>query len=269
MSKDFSELQDEDDLPGPSELDRHRAARSTWSQIDAEPQSDDVKASRRSGAESLNPVPAPDKIMERRIYDYGKLGAALDGTPFDDVSRGLAVETGLLMAHALYTREWAAKSTLDREDVLDNLVKVSTEVQGTGPSALLIAREADLRHGGWSNRHAMAVAEHVIENEDPRQLIEVVAHESRHQWQDAVIGGEIEHPRGASERLALADARDNYLNPEMDLEKYLLNRLELDAEAFARTVVQAFEVEDLALRKIENGQKLANIIATEYSWIEH
>lgn len=67
-----------------------------------------------------------------------------------------------------------------------------------------------------------------------------MAHEYRHQWQESVISGEIQHPLGDEGRKVLAAAAESYEDDSYSLDSYARNPQELDAEAFARIVSRAY-----------------------------
>ena len=93
---------------------------------------------------------------------------------------------------------------------------------------------------GTSQGDIVRINNHVLAADSPRDMIETMAHEYRHQWQDQVLEGQLEHPLGWGGLTALTYGDISYKSDANWPEKYAANYRELDAEAFARTVYESY-----------------------------
>ncbi|MGH7870571.1 MAG: hypothetical protein ACREP9_23715 [Candidatus Dormibacteraceae bacterium] len=92
---------------------------------------------------------------------------------------------------------------------------------------------------GWSRGNEVHVGAWTLQNDDPTDVIETVAHEYRHQWQNRVIYGSLEHPGGEERRQELIQGDATYAQ-DIRNGQYASNGRETDAEAFARVVSAAY-----------------------------
>ncbi len=200
-----------------------------------------------------------DAVKEfRRAYDHGIFKQALDAYQLDETSFRKAVESGALMAHACEAKRWPDAGILRRLDALHGYVAVTTDRLESSPCELKVDPECEPPKSGWADHKTIAVGEWALMDNDPAHVVEVVAHEGRHRWQNDVIEGKLEHPAGEWARSGLSVARENYDSTGRDASRYYLNELELDAESFARVAVAAYRYESQNLSRVHAGLKLAS-----------
>jgi len=251
----------------PTELERRRAAPRDWGREEKQVDERGSHPSSTDAADSGRVRPSvPDQALQRRAYDTGQLRAALDAYPVSRESIEQAVDCGLFMAHACPKRDYSSASPEDRVKYLNSLVDVTRGVLDT--ETWVVARDPDLQSSddGWMIDHAIVVNERVLNSNRPEWLIEVVAHEARHQWQLEVMQGKREHPDGEDGLRRLLLARTDYKNSDLDLTRsYWTNELEIDAESFSRAARAAYEAESLGLRRHELKSKLAEAALEGYT----
>jgi hypothetical protein len=261
---EFRETDDEEQhVAGESDQQRRLIDRAGWAEY-APPESDSSKQADAPEPKEIRPDQSELKDYAdagkelRRAYDDGILKQALDAYQLDETSFRKAVECGAFMAHACEAKRWPDIDIPSRLDSLHNYVAVTTDRLESSPCDVYVDPECKPPKSGWTQGKTIAVGEWALKDNDPSHVVEVVAHEGRHRWQNDVIDGKVEHPAGEWARSGLSIARENYDPTGQSIEGYYLNELELDAESFSRVAVTAYHYESRNLSRLDAGLKLAS-----------
>jgi hypothetical protein len=193
--------------------------------IDAAYEARDVELGKPANAEALADFREP----------------ALERFQLDDESRVKATELGHQLASELPTERWADAGPETRADATRRFgadLSDRLDIPRTTPifDDRMAARELGSSQGDqiWLN-------DRLKYESDPTDMIETLAHESRHQWQDAVLKGTLDHPTGDQGLTKMVEGNIFYQSDYRNSDwTYAANYREVDAEAFARAVSRAY-----------------------------
>ena len=163
---------------------------------------------------------------------------ALAGYALDSVSQKQAVACGESASQYLEPEQWRAADFESRMTALRAAEEVLTTELSLQPAPAMVDLSLNDRTLGWSDGERVGIAISTLEADTPTDMLETLAHEYRHQWQQKVISGELTHPAGEAGRMSLLEGQATY--QEYDFDAYVDNALELDAEAFAREFSGAY-----------------------------
>jgi hypothetical protein len=165
---------------------------------------------------------------------------ALDRFDLDPNSMRRATELGQALAKDMPLTRWEDENYSEREQTTRNFGLELSQKLDLAPKEPDIDPDMSPRLLGMSDGPLVRVNGGLLENGDPTQTIETVAHEYRHQWQDSVANGRLEHPEGGRDFVKLVSASKFYASDLKRESRYAHNYLEVDAEAFARAVSKAY-----------------------------
>ena len=165
---------------------------------------------------------------------------ALAGYELDVSSSAQAARCGERAAQIFSPDQWRVADLSSRLSDFRTAEQVITDELSVerAPAVLDPGLTSEQDTMGWSDGERVVVAAWTVEADTPTDMLETLAHEYRHQWQQKVIDGDLVHPDGEAARAALADGKATYQT--YDFDAYVDNALELDAEAFALTVSRGY-----------------------------
>ena len=168
---------------------------------------------------------------------------ALAGYELDPISERQAIKAGQDVSLLVDPEAWRSgdfESRLQQVRDVEVAICAGLGVQ-IAPATIDVGLEPGVQYG-WSDDECVGVGAWLVEVEDPKDVIETMAHEYRHRWQLEVISGKVEHPAGDGARLGLQSGQESYVNDLADFSgmQYVNNPLELDAEAFALSLYKSF-----------------------------
>jgi hypothetical protein len=165
---------------------------------------------------------------------------ALDKFDLDPESTRRATELGRLLADEMPVASWEVADYASRHQATVDLGLDLSRQLDIPPNIPNVDPDMPIDQLGTSQGDLVRLNGRLLDNPDPTDMIETIAHEYRHQWQDGVINGKIEHPVGDSELYNLVSADISYPSDRLRDAKYASNYCEVDAEAFARAVSKAY-----------------------------
>lgn len=151
----------------------------------------------------------------------------------DSPSQFAARELGRRLASRAPESLWATKEVNGRSATAEFIAIDCARELGIRPRTLAFDATIDGYGSLDLDRGLITIHEQLLHDDDPRELIMTIAHETRHAWQQDVISGAIRHPAGEEQRRKLARASEAYQADLADFGAYLWNELERDSEKFA------------------------------------
>ncbi len=165
---------------------------------------------------------------------------ALDSFSLDPQSSHDAKVVGEAIAQNVPVQEWAGASVADRVRLCDSAYRdISSGMAIEAPPPMLEFALPDETLGFTRGRDVHYNARQ-LDEPSPQSVIETLAHEYRHVWQQDVLSGDRQHPLGKDGTSWLAEGQQRYDQDSDDFDDYAWNPMELDAEAFARQVSRAY-----------------------------
>lgn len=161
----------------------------------------------------------------------------------DEGTRTRLVDAATDLRERLPPDRWEGSDRAGRAEMLGDVQGSVCRGLDTDATQLSIDEDLQPNQDGWSNSDTgeVGINHRLLDEADPTETIKTIAHEYRHNWQQEVIRGEIEHPLGPEAREELIEADRNYERDREDLVSYMNNPLEKDAEAVAELFVRAYQ----------------------------
>ena len=165
---------------------------------------------------------------------------ALDAFGFDPESTQRAKALGEHLASEMPPQQWEVADEQQRDQAARDFGLELAKGLDLAPIAPILDANMPPRQLGLSRGDQVYVNRSLIENPDPSEIIQTLAHEYRHQWQDQVVKGRLEHPGGADDFFKLVSGDITYASDHERDSKYVWNRSEVDAESFAQVASSAY-----------------------------
>lgn len=158
---------------------------------------------------------------------------ALDSFELDRESEARAAECGRKLAEEGLDQQWREGDFGARLDAKADIAEAARESLDVAPAQVMV-EDLPRTLAGYSRGEVIGVGAWTLEEPAPEEIVKTIAHEYRHQWQDAVIRGDVEHPLGEAGQEFLTEGERTYAADLDDTSgRYSRNPRELDAEAFA------------------------------------
>jgi hypothetical protein len=129
----------------------------------------------------------------------------------------------------LHPEYWEQLDASERVSVLQDVEERIAETQGRPAVAIDVESTAPGVYGGYVSGWGIVLSESHLQSEDVHEVLETVAHESRHAYQDYVV----RNPGTLSDTELVEAWRDNWNNyltvEEYGQELYISQPLEADA----------------------------------------
>jgi hypothetical protein len=134
---------------------------------------------------------------------------------------------------------WERLDADERVSALQEVEDRIAEVQGRPPNTISVEMMAPGVYGGYSSGEGIVLSEEHVLGDDVHEVLETVAHEGRHAYQDYVIN----HPGTLSDTELVETWRDNWDNyltvEEYGQEIYASQPLESDAWEYGARIADA------------------------------
>jgi len=132
---------------------------------------------------------------------------------------------------------WERRDTRGRLDVLQEAENALAAAQGRAPEARVISHEAGPDDYGYYDGEAnsISIGSYSLAHDYVREVVDTLAHESRHAYQQWAVNQPTLHDEGA-EVAAWRKNMENYTMYEDDPVRYAEQPVEVDARRYARVI---------------------------------
>jgi hypothetical protein len=212
---------------------------------DAERKADDLDSTSDQARPDAAAEPSPAEL---------KAQTASDAPSDDDVQREPEgrhdipgterfEETGAKVAERLSSERWEQADLADRESIAHETHDVIREEYGLPPGELQVTDLEDGVDGEYDPaKRSVSIDRSTLEGDRPDRMLDTIAHENRHDVQQRIMDGDMEHPHGgfgARETELWGKGADDYGNSGLFAD-YAYNPLETDARAAGSGVVNGW-----------------------------